>query len=102
MVVKGLSGDARPTLHCSDPGGRDCNQVEDTSDQFLKTTLVSKTFPVTGLVSCSDSQRSIASLADTMRSAKERRRPKGETEGVMTLLEVQTRGRAVDNHDVVS
>ncbi len=36
--------------------------MEETRDQFLKTTFVSRTCPVTGLVSCSDSQRSIAAL----------------------------------------
>jgi len=37
-------------------------EMEETRDQFLNTTFVSRTFPVTGLVSCSDSQRSIAAL----------------------------------------
>lgn len=37
-------------------------EIEETRDQFLKTTFVSRTFPVTGLVSCSDSHRSIATL----------------------------------------
>lgn len=37
-------------------------RLGERSDQFLKTTLVSRTFPVTGLVSWSDSQRSIAAL----------------------------------------
>lgn len=36
--------------------------ADDTRDQFLKTTLVSRTLPVTGLVSCSDNQRSMAAL----------------------------------------
>lgn len=38
---------------------------EETRDQFLKTILVSRIFPVTGLVSCSDSQRSMAALCAT-------------------------------------
>lgn len=41
---------------------RELADAEDTRDQFLKTTLVSRALPVTGLVSCSDSQRSIAAL----------------------------------------
>lgn len=46
------------------PGGvmEEGEEKEEISDQFLKTTLVSNNFPVTGLVSCSDNQRSIASL----------------------------------------
>lgn len=63
-------------------------QVEDTSDQFLKTTLVSKAFPVTGLVSCSDSQRSIASLPDTEQVEKRSRTNKRRREN--TLLSEQT------------
>lgn len=44
--------------------------MDETRDQFLKTTLVSRTLPVTGLVSCSASQRSIAALQRTYRQGR--------------------------------